>query len=175
MPAIALFASFHESAQVAPQMGQVDLLAQLFWLGGEWEPAAAVLPGSRLVVDSQKLETSTMKYALPALAASALVVPGAAASPFVYTTGGLLSSDLKTCMAQAKNAATKSGFTQDQEEVLDEDKKDAVFFASKPDSPLSLAVRCFPTAGVFSIAVSGINNDASYDQFKKFADIFYEN
>ncbi len=120
-----------------------------------------------------------MKYALPALVASiagsVLVVPDVWASPFVYTTGGLLSSDLKTCMAQAKSSASKSGFTQDQEEVLDEDKKDATFYASKPDSPLSLAVRCFPSAGVFSIAISGINNDMSFEQFKRFTDIFYDN
>jgi hypothetical protein len=118
-----------------------------------------------------------MKYAIHAFGASIvcflLASPVAMASPFVYTTGGLLSGDLKSCLKQAKGAADKSGFTQDQEDVLDEDGKDGVFFASKPDMPMSLAVRCFPTAGVVSLALSGINNDLSFEQFKKYVDNFY--
>ena len=96
------------------------------------------------------------------------------ASPFAYTTGGLLNTDLKTCLAHAKSAATKAGFTEGQEEALDEDKKDGSFFASKPNIPVALAVRCFPTAGVFSLAVSGINNDTSFEEFKKLVDAFYK-
>jgi len=92
------------------------------------------------------------------------------ASPFVYTTGGLLNTDLKTCMADVKSAATEAGFTEGQEEVLDDDKKDGTFYASKPDAPVSLAARCFPTAGVYSLAVSGINLDASWEDFGKFVD-----
>jgi hypothetical protein len=96
------------------------------------------------------------------------------ASPFVYTTGGLLCSDLKTCMKQAGRAATQAGFTNDQLEVLDDDKKDGSFFASKPDAPLMATVRCYPTAGVFSLAVGGINNDITYEQFKAFVDAYYK-
>ena len=95
------------------------------------------------------------------------------ASPFVYTTGGLLNTDLKTCIADAKRVATKTGFT-DGQEVLDEDKKDASFFAFKTDAPISLAVRCFPTAGVYSLALSGINNDISFEEWQKFLKVFLE-
>jgi len=90
------------------------------------------------------------------------------ASPFVYTTGGLLSQDLKTCLADAAKAATKTGFTSRQEEVLDDDKKNANFFAYKPNSPVSLAVRCYPSAGVYAFAVSGINSDASWESYQDF-------
>ena len=96
------------------------------------------------------------------------------ASPFVYTTGGLLNADLKTCMADAKRVATKTGFTEGQEEVLDEDKKDASFFAFKTDAPISLAVRCFPTAGVYSLALSGVNNDTTWEEWQKFLKVFFE-
>jgi len=96
------------------------------------------------------------------------------ASPFVYTTGGLLNSDLKTCLEDAKKAANKAGFTSGQEEAFDEDKKDANFYAYKSDSPISLAVRCFPSAGVYAIAVSGINNDASWKDYQKFVDIWFK-
>ena len=96
------------------------------------------------------------------------------ASPFVYTTGGLLNSDLKTCLADAKKAATKAGFTNGQEEVLDEDKKGANCFADKPDSPVSLAVRCYPSAGVYAFAVSGINSDASWKDYQTFIDAWFK-
>ena len=96
------------------------------------------------------------------------------ASPFVYTTGGLLNADLKTCMADAKRVATKTGFTEGQEDALDEDKKDGSFFASKADAPLSLAVRCFPTAGVYSLALSGVNNDNTWEEWQKFLKVYFE-
>ena len=113
-----------------------------------------------------------MKNLLIAVLTTATTASAASATPFVYTTGGLLSSDLKTCLAQAKTAATQTGFTESQEEVLDDDKKDGSFYASKPDAPMSIAIRCFPTAGVFSLALSGINNEASFDQYKAFVDAF---
>lgn len=90
------------------------------------------------------------------------------ASPYVYTTGGLLNTDLKTCMAAVKSAATEVGFTESQEEVLDDDNKDGTFYASKPDAPVALSARCMPTAGVYSLAVSGINFDVSWKDFGKF-------
>ena len=112
--------------------------------------------------------------AMSALTGGLFVGPASFASPFVYTTGGLLSTDLKTCLAQARTAASQAGFTQDQEDVLDDDKKDATFFAVAPDAPLTVTVRCFPTAGVFSLAVGGINNDVSFERFKSFVDAFYK-
>lgn len=77
-------------------------------------------------------------------------------------------------MADAKRVATKTGFTAGQAEVLDEDKKDGSFFAYKIDAPLSLAVRCFPTAGVYSLALSGINNDTSFEEWQKFLKVFFQ-
>jgi hypothetical protein len=111
---------------------------------------------------------------MSAMAAAVVIASPSLASPFVYTSGGLLSGDLNTCMKQARRAATQTGFTSDQEEVLDDDKKDGQFFASKPDAPLSATVRCFPTAGVFSLAVGGINNAITYEQFKAFVDAYYK-
>lgn len=118
-----------------------------------------------------------MKYAIPAFGAAIVgflvASPVALASPYVYTTGSLLSGDLKSCLKQAKSAADKSGYTKNQEEILDDDGKDGVFYALNPDMPLSLAVRCAPTVGVVSLAVSGINNDLTFDRFKKYVDYYY--
>ena len=111
---------------------------------------------------------------LSSLISIAITSAPSLASPFVYTTGGLLTTDLKTCMANAKNAATKAGFTGTQEEFLDDDKKDGNFYAFKPDAPLSLAIRCFPTNGVYSLAVSGINNDAAWNALGKLLDAWFK-
>ena len=46
--------------------------------------------------------------------ASTLLSPTARASTAVYTFGGLLSGTLKECLSNAKAAATKAGFTQNQ-------------------------------------------------------------
>ncbi len=143
---------------------------------GEGCEAATLLGGAmsysrsvfRFIPSLQK----TLLGLLPILASMTIVSSPSLASPYVYTTGGLLNADLKTCIADAKSSATQTGFTAEQEEVLDEDKKDGTFFASKPDAPISLAVRCFPTSGVYSLAVSGINNDRSFDEWKKFVNVF---
>ena len=123
----------------------------------------------------QKKTMHRTAFGLVSSLISVVITPAPSlASPFVYTTGGLLNADLKTCMADAKRVATKTGFTEGQAEVLDEDKKDGSFFAHKTDAPLSLAVRCFPTAGVYSLALSGINNDTSFEEWQKFLKVFFE-
>ena len=61
------------------------------------------------------------------------VIPPAQASTAVYTFGGLLSGSLKECLSNAKAAATKAGFTANQQEILDANQKGGDFHASKPD------------------------------------------
>jgi len=103
-----------------------------------------------------------------------IAIPPSLAAPHVYTTGSLLNTDLKTCMADAKSAADKVGFTSDQEDAFDDDKKDGTFYATKPDAPLALAVRCYPTAGVVTFGVSGINSDQTWDSYTKYIDSFFK-
>jgi hypothetical protein len=103
-----------------------------------------------------------------------IAIPPSLAAPHVYTTGSLLSTDLKTCMADAKSAADKAGFTSDHYDALDDDKKDGTFFATKPDIPTSLAVRCYPSGGVVTFAIGGINQDQTWDSYRKYIDSFYK-
>ena len=91
----------------------------------------------------------------------------ASAAPNVYSTAWNESFTLAECFSRAKKVATANGFTVDQEEVLDDDKKDGTFFAFSADSPFSLAVRCMPTTGIISIGVGGIGNRATYDVYEK--------
>ena len=88
---------------------------------------------------------------------SALLCSSARASTAVYTFGGLLSGTLKECLSNAKAAATKAGFTENQQEILDVNQKAGDFHASKTGNPASMTIRCDPSLGVYSIGVSGVD------------------
>ena len=90
----------------------------------------------------------------------------AKASTAVYTFGGLLSGTLKECLSNAKAAATKAGFTENQQEILDANKKAGDLHASKPGTPTSMSMRCDPSLGVYSIGVSGIDAKETFDSLR---------
>ena len=94
------------------------------------------------------------------------VIPSAQASTTVYTFGGLLSGSLKECLSNAKAAATKAGFTANQQEILDANQKGGDFHASKPDTPASMSMRCDPTLGVYSIGVSGVDAKTTFESLR---------
>jgi hypothetical protein len=98
--------------------------------------------------------------------ATALLCPIAKASTAIYTFGGLLSGTLKECLSNAKTAATKAGFTENQQEILDANQKAGDFHASKPGTPASMSMRCDPSLGVYSIGVSGVDAKATFDSLR---------
>jgi hypothetical protein len=97
---------------------------------------------------------------------SALLCSTARAATAVYTFGGLLSGTLKECLSNAKTAASKAGFTENQQEILDANQKAGDFHASKPSTPASMSMRCDPSLGVYSIGVSGVNAMATFDSLR---------
>jgi len=68
--------------------------------------------------------------------------------------------------------ATANGFTLDQEEVLDDSKKDGTFYAFNAEKPFSLAIRCLPTTGIISIGVGGIGTQVTFDVYNKILEEF---
>ncbi len=84
-----------------------------------------------------------------------------------YVTGGLLSGGLDKCIKDAKVAATKAGFSESQEVLLDDDKKAGDFHADQKGSTLHMTVRCAPPQGVWSLAVSGIDNEQTYKGYNE--------
>ena len=104
--------------------------------------------------------------AIAAVLATAMTCPTARASTAVYTFGGLLSGNLQGCLSNAKSAATKAGFTENQQEVLDTNQKAGDFHASKPGSPLAMSMRCDPTIGVYSIGISGVDSQATFESLR---------
>ena len=97
---------------------------------------------------------------------SALLCPVVKAATAVYTFGGLLSGTLKECLSNAKTAASKAGFTENQQEILDANQKAGDFHASKPGTPASMSMRCDPSLGVYSIGVSGVDAKATFDSLR---------
>jgi hypothetical protein len=103
------------------------------------------------------------------LAVSMGILPGEAiASTTAYVTGGLLKETMEECFKSIKSAADKSGFTEYQETLLDEDKKAGDFHADQKNSPLHLTARCDPQEGVWSAAVSGIDEDQTLEGYNSF-------
>ena len=97
---------------------------------------------------------------------SALLCSTARAATAVYTFGGLLSGTLKECLSNAKTAASKAGFTENQQEILDANQKAGDFHASKHSTPASMSMRCDPSLGVYSIGVSGVDAKATFDSLR---------
>ena len=109
---------------------------------------------------------SIQKGVLAAGLATVMACPSAQASTAVYTFGGLLSGTLQECLSRAKAAATKAGFAEHQQEILDANHKAGDFHASKPASPLSMSMRCDPTLGVFSIGISGVDSKTTFESLR---------
>lgn len=92
---------------------------------------------------------------------SALVMGVSASSALAGTVAfvgaGLLGGTMEACFKDMKVAADKTGFTESQQTLMDEDNKAGDFHASKKDSTLHVTARCDPARGVWAIAVSGID------------------
>ena len=101
------------------------------------------------------------------IGAMTAAVSPALAGTSAYVTGGLLGGGLEKCLTNAKKAATKAGFTETQEVLMDDDKKAGDFHADQKDSTLHMTARCDPPRGIWSIAVSGVDNEQTYKGFNE--------
>jgi hypothetical protein len=66
-----------------------------------------------------------------------------------------------------KTAADKNGFKVSQETIMSDDKKSGNFHANHKDSPMHFTVICTPKAGAWSMDVSGIDNDMTFEMYRK--------
>ena len=105
------------------------------------------------------------------LAVVVAAAPAAAiASTTAYVGGGLLSGTVEACIKDMKMAANKNGFTESQETIMSDDKKSGSFHANHKDSPMHFTANCAPKAGVWSMSVSGIDNDMTFEMYGKVFD-----
>ena len=108
-----------------------------------------------------RIASSTAIFVLSTSFASAL------AGTSAYVTGGLLNGSLDKCLGDAKKAATKTGFTESQVVVMDDDKKAGDFHADQKGSTLHMTFRCDPPQGVWSAAVSGVDNEQTFNGYNE--------
>ena len=94
------------------------------------------------------------------------------ASPHVYTGGGTFDDSQNSCLREAKRTARNLNYLE--EEVLYSDGM-VDFYATKRNSPVSLAVNCAGSIGVYSVAVSSTSNDRAFDAFNEFYEYMYPN
>ena len=108
-----------------------------------------------------------MKGLLSAAAGLVVLSGSASAATSVFAHAWHIGNNLQSCLAKAKRIATKNGFVVSQETVMDNNRKNATFFAFHPDRPYSLAIRCLPTLGIISVGVGGIGSDETFKVYQK--------
>ena len=104
-----------------------------------------------------------------------LLVYGAAgnaiAETSAYVTSGTLTQTVVQCLKDMKSTAEKTGFTVAQETLIDKNGMAGDFHADKAGALLHFTARCNSVSKTWGIAVSGINNDQTFSQYKKFYDL----
>jgi hypothetical protein len=99
------------------------------------------------------------------------VANSAVASTSAYVTSGTLTKTVDQCLDQMRSIAQKTGFTLAQETLIDKNGMAGDFHADKAGVPLHFTARCNSVSKTWGIAVSGINSDQTFSQYKKFYDL----
>ena len=99
------------------------------------------------------------------------VVGTAFAGTSAYVTSGTLTKTVDQCLKDMKSIAEKTGFTVAQETLIDKNGMAGDFHADKAGVPLHFTARCNSVSKTWGIAVSGINSDQTFSQYRKFYDL----
>ena len=99
------------------------------------------------------------------------VANSAIAGTSAYVTSGTLTKTVDQCLKDMKALAQKTGFTVAQETLIDKNGMAGDFHADKAGVPLHFTARCNSVSKTWGIAVSGINSDQTFSQYKKFYDL----
>ena len=86
-------------------------------------------------------------------------------APFVYVTAIQSNAGLTRSLAGITLISREIGFAQDAETVYSADAGSATFHAQHNNGCVSLAVEVCPARQTVSIAVSGTDNDETYQLF----------
>jgi hypothetical protein len=99
------------------------------------------------------------------------VANSAVAGTSAYVTSGTLTKTVDQCLDQMRTIAQKTGFTVAQETLIDKNGMAGDFHADKAESPLHFTARCNSISKTWAVAVSGIDSDQAFSQYKKFYDL----
>jgi hypothetical protein len=116
--------------------------------------------------------TRAIKSILPILASLVCGAAGTAiAGASAYVTSGTMTKTVDQCLKDMKSIAEKTGFTVSRETLIDKNGMAGDFHADKAGVPLHFTARCNSVSKTWGIAVSGINNDQTFSEYKKFYDL----
>ena len=116
--------------------------------------------------------TRAIRFCITATALTISAITGnAVASTSAYVTSGTLTKTVDHCLKDMKSTAEKTGFTVAQETLIDKNGMAGDFHADKAGAPLHFTGRCNSVSKTWGISVSGINNDETFSEYKKFYDL----
>ena len=107
--------------------------------------------------------------ALIALGLAVLSSGGAIARPFVYVASFGYGAGTIKCLDSAEKALKKNGFTEKAERDYDPKVNDKVgrVYGSHKDTSTRAVIYCDQKDGVTSLAVAGLDADATWDHYIK--------
>lgn len=110
--------------------------------------------------------------ALTALSFAVLSSGGALARPFVYVASFGYGGGVIKCLDSAAEALKRNGFTERARRDYDTKVNDKVgrVYASHTDTSTRAVIYCDQKDGVTSLAVAGLDADATWDQYSKLYD-----
>lgn len=90
----------------------------------------------------------------------------AKATPYVYTTGGLLYSSTSSCVREAKRIANASGFKVIEVAYDDNSDYGATVFGRNNSRETSFTFRCETAYGTYSYATGSLDNSTAYEFYQ---------
>jgi hypothetical protein len=99
------------------------------------------------------------------------VTNSAVAGTSAYVTSGTLTQTVEQCLNLMSTIAQKTGFTIAQQTVIDKNGKAGDFHADQASGSHHFTARCNSVSKTWAVAVSGINSDQTFSQYKKLYDL----
>ena len=91
----------------------------------------------------------------------------ALARPWVYLSSFSHGGTGEQCLGAARIALANAGFTRDEYTSRFDSQKGGLVEALLTNSPVRAKIECDPKLGITSLAVSGLNNDLTYEKYMK--------
>ncbi len=89
----------------------------------------------------------------------------AMARPWLYVSAFSYGGTGDSCLKDARKALASAGFTRDVETIPFDKQEGGHIEALLSNAPVRAKIECDPKLGVTSLAVSGLNNDLTYDKY----------
>ena len=90
-----------------------------------------------------------------------------AETPWTYTTGGKLFSKTSECVSEGKQIARASGFKVNEVVYDNDPESGASIFGEHQSKEVGFTFRCETAFGVYSYAISSLDNDMAYYSYTK--------